>query len=118
MLRPHESLEELASHEAAGAFAAGVFEGDRLVAVGFVAPDGAPGSWRVRGMATAPEARGRGAGSAVLDALVAHARREGATRIWANVRVGARTLYGRAGFAVVSEPFELPEIGSHVVMEL
>jgi ribosomal protein S18 acetylase RimI-like enzyme len=67
-------------------------------------------------MATTPEARGRGAATAVLGALLEHARTHGAHRVWANVRVGARALYERAGFHVVSDEFELPEIGPHVVM--
>ena len=116
VLRPHQPEEDLASHESAGAFAVGAFDRDRLVAVGFVVPEGGPGSWRVRGMATEPEVRGRGAGTEVLAALVAHAEAEGATRVWANVRIGAVSLYERAGFAVISD-FEPPDIGPHVAME-
>jgi ribosomal protein S18 acetylase RimI-like enzyme len=118
VLRPHQTVEELAAHEPANAFAIGMFEGDDLVAVGFVGPGGGPGAWRVRGMATAPHARGRGAGTAVLDALVRHAVAQGATRVWCNVRTPARSLYERAGFTVASDEFELPEIGPHVLMEL
>lgn len=117
VLRPHEAVEELARHEPADAFAVGAFDGGRLVAVGFVVPEGGPGSWRVRGMATEPEERGRGAGTKVLAALLAHAEAEGATRVWANVRTGAVSLYERAGFVVASEVFEPPQIGPHVVME-
>lgn len=69
-------------------------------------------------MATAAHARGRGAGAAVLDALVRHAAARGATRVWCNARTPARSLYERAGFTVVSDEFELPEIGPHFVMEL
>ena len=116
VLRPHESLEELASHEPPGVHAVGAFDGDELVAVGFVCPDGGPGAWRVRGMATRPEHRGRGAGSAVLAALVEHAAAQGATRVWCNARTPALSLYARAGFAVESEEFEIPEIGAHHVM--
>jgi ribosomal protein S18 acetylase RimI-like enzyme len=94
-----------------------VFSGEELVAVGLIGPQGAPGSWRVRGMATAPPARGRGAGTAVLGALLDHAAAAGAERVWCNVRVGARSLYERAGFHVTSEEFDLPEIGPHLVME-
>jgi len=113
------SLAELGRHEGPDAFAVGVARDGELVSVGFIAPDLAePGSWRIRGMASAPESRGRGYGAAVLDALVAHARQRGATRIWCNARIGARTLYERAGFRVVSDVFELPEIGPHYVMEL
>ena len=116
MLRPHETLEQMAESEPPDAFAVGVFEGPELIAVGLIGPEGEPGTWRVRGMATAPAARGRGAGSAVLKALLEHARSRGAQRVWANVRIGARTLYERAGLRVVSEVFELPDIGPHVVM--
>src|SRR3954452_8798659 len=118
VLRPHQPVEELAAHESSDGWAVGAFDDDELVSVGFVAPDGEPGGWRIRGMATVPKARGRGAGTAVLDALVEHARASGATRIWCNARVPARTLYERAGFVVTSDEFELPEIGPHYVMEL
>ncbi|HEX6712354.1 MAG TPA: GNAT family N-acetyltransferase [Thermoleophilaceae bacterium] len=117
ILRPHQTLEELAGHEPPAAFAVGAFSGADLISVGFVAPEGPPGSWRVRGMATAPAARGRGAGAAVLEALVTHAREHGASRIWCNARTPARSLYERAGFVIASDEFELPQIGPHFVME-
>lgn len=117
VLRPHEAVERMASSETADTVALGAFEGDELVAVGMIAPDGEPGGWRIRGMATAPSARGRGAGTAVLDELMRHAVAAGAQRIWCNARTPARSLYERAGMRVVSEEFELPEIGPHLVME-
>jgi ribosomal protein S18 acetylase RimI-like enzyme len=118
VLRPHQTLAEIAAGEAPGAFAVGAFEAGRLVSVGMIVPDGEPGGWRIRGMATAPDARGRGAGTRVLDALIEHARAEGARRIWCNARVPARRLYERAGLRIVSEAFELPQIGPHFVMEM
>lgn len=117
VLRPHQTVDAMAADEPAGAFAAGGFDGETLIAVGLVGPDGEPDAWRVRGMATAPEARGNGAGSAVLDALVAHAIASGATLVWCNARTPAISLYERAGFRVVSEEFEIPEIGPHFAME-
>jgi GNAT superfamily N-acetyltransferase len=117
ILRPHQTAAELAAHEPEEGFAVGAFEGGELIAVGFIGRDGEPGAWRVRGMATVPAARGRGAGTAVLDALVGHARAQGATRVWCNARTPARSLYERAGFVVASDEFELPEIGPHFVME-
>jgi GNAT superfamily N-acetyltransferase len=117
VLRPHETLESLARHEPSNAFAVGVFQGEALVAVGFVAPDGEKGAWRVRGMTTSPGARGNGAGSAILETLVGHAVARGASRVWCNARTPARPLYERAGFRVISDEFELPEIGPHFVME-
>jgi GNAT superfamily N-acetyltransferase len=118
VLRPNQSLDELATHEPPAVFAAGGFDRAELVAVGLVGPEGAPGSWRVRGMATLPHARGRGAGGAILRMLVGHASEHGAARVWCNARVPARGFYERAGFAAISEEFSIPEIGPHYVMEL
>lgn len=84
--------------------------------VGLIGAEGDPGWWRVRGMATVPEARGRGAGTAVLNALLDHARSRGAVGVWASVRVRARSLYERAGFVTASDEFEPPHIGPHVIM--
>lgn len=118
VLRPHQTLEGLARDEPIGAVAFGAFEGSELVAVGLVGPDGEPGDWRVRGMAAAPQVRGRGAGSAILQALVQHAIAHGARRVWCNARTPALTLYQRAGFVVASDEFEPPDIGPHYRVEL
>jgi len=118
VLRPHQRVEDLAGHEPAGAVAFGAFQGSDLVAVGLVGPDGEPGDWRVRGMATAPQVRGRGAGSAILHALVQHAIAHGAKRVWCHARTPALTLYQRAGFVVASDEFEEPNIGPRYRMEL
>jgi len=118
VLRPHQTLEQVAAGEPQDAFAVGAFAAGELVAVGFVVPDGEHGDWRIRGMATMPAVRGRGAGGAVLAALIAHASAAGARRIWCYGRSPARSLYERAGMRAASEEFELPEIGPHFVMEL
>ena len=118
VLRPYMEVEELATHEPAGAVAFGAFADGDLVAVGLVGPDGEPGDWRVRGMATRPDARGQGAGSAILHALVQHAIDQGATRVWCNARTRALNLYQRAGFVTASDEFEPPDIGPHYRMEL
>jgi GNAT superfamily N-acetyltransferase len=75
-----------------------------------------PGDWRVRGMATREELRGRGIGSALLARCEEHARARGGTRLWCNARVGARSFYERAGMSVCGEQFEIPEIGPHLLM--
>lgn len=118
VLRPHQTVDDLAADEPAGAVAFGAFQGPDLVAVGLVGPDGDPGDWRVRGMATAPRARGRGAGTAILHALVQYAIAHGATRVWCNARTPAISLYQRAGFTVASDEFYPPHIGPHFRMEL
>ena len=118
VLRPHESLEQVAAGEAPNLYCVGAFAGDSLVGVGMITQDDPEDGWRVRGMATTPAWRGRGAGSAVLSALVERARAAGAERVWCNARTPALSLYRRAGFAPVGEEFELPHIGPHYVMEL
>lgn len=119
LLRQHESVEQLAAGEPADAYAVGAFDDGQAepLAVGFVSPDGPPGSWRVRAMATAPQARRRGLGAAVLEQLVDHARANGAVRVWCNARTPARAFYERAGFHATSDEFEIPPIGPHFVME-
>jgi GNAT superfamily N-acetyltransferase len=117
VLRPHESMREMAAEEADGTYAAGVFDGAELIAVGLIAPSPERGGWRVRGMATAAASRNRGAGGAVLEALLAHARARDATRVWCNARTPALRFYERAGFSASSQVFEIPPIGPHVVME-
>ena len=118
VLRPHLTVEDLAGHEPGGAVAFGAFDRDELVAVGLVGPDGEPGDWRIRGMATAPHARGRGAGTVILQSLIQHAIAHGAARVWCNARTPALSLYQRAGFVVASDEFEPPHIGPHYRMEL
>lgn len=119
VLRPYMTVDELAEHEPGDPVAFGVFEGDVLIAVGVVGPEGAErGDWRIRGMATAPQARGRGAGTRVLQALVQHATDNGATRVWCNARTPALSLYERAGFVATSDEFQTPRIGPHYRMEL
>ena len=87
------------------------------LAVGSVLPQD-DGSWRVRGMATAPEARGRGLGTRVLAELLDHARQHEAALVWCNARPAAEPLYARAGFTVVSATFDVPGVGPHRRMEL
>jgi GNAT superfamily N-acetyltransferase len=118
VLRPHETIEELAAAEAPGTVALGALRDGRLIGVGMITPASGPEGWRIRGMATDPAWRGRGVGTAVLRALLDRARAGGAVRVWCNARTPARTLYEREGFAAESDEFELPMIGPHYVMAL
>lgn len=92
------------------------YDGERLVGAGNVRPL-PDGTWRVRGMAVEPAYRGRGVGAAVLAALLDHVEAHAGGTVWCHARTGARTLYERAGFVVVGEPWVDPDIGPHVRME-
>lgn len=117
VLRPHQSVAAMAADEAEGVIAVAAYRGASIVAVGLIAPSPEREGWRIRGMATVPEARGQGAGSAVLTELLRRAVTAGAGRVWCNARTPARRFYERAGFAVCSAEFDVPPIGPHVVME-
>ena len=117
VLRPHQTIAAMAEDETEGTYAAGAFECTTLVAVGLIAPSLDRPGWRVRGMASAPGARRRGAGTAVLTNLLAHARARGAASVWCNARTPAQRFYERAGFTMRSDVFDVPPIGPHVVME-
>jgi GNAT superfamily N-acetyltransferase len=69
--------------------------------------------WRIRGMATRPDARRRGLGGRVLQTLLDHVAAHGGGLVWCNARVAAQPLYGRAGFITRGPEFELPHIGPH-----
>jgi GNAT superfamily N-acetyltransferase len=99
----------------------GAFDGERLVGVAtfFAEPcPGRPGvrAWRLRGMATLDDMRGRGAGSALVAEGVRIAREDGAALIWCNARVTACGFYEKLGFATVGASFDLPASGRHFMM--
>lgn len=93
---------------------------ERIVAVGSVLPEAPPWdpartpAWRIRGMAVAEARRGGGAGTAVLDAILAHVAGGGGGLVWCSARVPAVPLYERAGFVRRGGVFEAPHIGPHL----
>jgi GNAT superfamily N-acetyltransferase len=123
VLRPREAIAALTwPHDDApdtGHF--GAFVDGEMVATATIHREAQPGvddqrGWRLRGMATAPAARGQGHGGALVEACIAHAVARGASRVWCNARTGALRFYLAHGFLVEGEPFELPEIGPHARM--
>jgi GNAT superfamily N-acetyltransferase len=73
------------------------------------------GSLQLRGMATAPLARGSGAGRAIVRFAEEHAGQTG-TPLWCNARVRAMGFYEKCGWVVEGEEFDVPDIGPHYVM--
>jgi predicted GNAT family N-acyltransferase len=88
----------------------------RLVATGRLLPDAAgPGRALIGRMAADPAVRGRGHGTAVLEALHRAALAAGQTAVELHAQVTARRFYERAGYTVVGA--EYPEAGiAHVTM--
>ena len=77
---------------------------------------GPTGGWRLRGMATDADVRGTGFGAALLARCVDHVTASGGAELWCNARLSAVGFYQRAGFEVLSDEFDVPGIGAHVVM--
>ena len=125
ILRPGQAPGELVYHgdDAFDTLHAAVFERGEAIAGASVMresfpPEPGAHDWRVRGMATRPHARGRGAGRALLEMCIEHARVAGGSVLWCNARVPARGFYERAGLVALGDVFEIPAIGPHVLMRM
>lgn len=120
VLRPGKPPEEarFPSDAAPGALHYGLeAEDGRLLACASAHPEAHPAPaelgaaplrpYQLRGMAVEPEARGTGAGRALLAALEAAAAAAGADAMWCNARVSAQPFYEKQGYACTSAVFEL-----------
>lgn len=110
VLRPNQAPEASVYplDDRADTLHVGAFESGLLVAVASVFHEarpgsGDPGAWRLRGVATLADARGRGHGTSVVRACEAHARERGGRRMWFNARTGAVGFYGRLGYCGTHE---------------
>lgn len=73
-------------------------------------------AWRLRGMATAPAARGQGYAAELLARGLAELREREVTLIWCNARTPAVGFYERFGFLRRGREFELPALGPHYLL--
>lgn len=96
-------------------------EGLKLVGVATVLHDpppntNNPNAWRLRGMATLPEVRGKGYGEQLLLAAIGHVACKGGNIFWCNARTPAIAFYQRHGFLPDGEEFLIDESGPHYYM--
>jgi ribosomal protein S18 acetylase RimI-like enzyme len=103
-------------------FHLGYYDGDLLVCIAtFHAQNykDFPGKgYQLRGMATIEAYRGKGIGNKLLNFAIVYLRGQGANYIWCNARKNALKFYISMGFEVISDEFELPNIGPHRVLYL
>lgn len=71
----------------------------------------APDAWQLRGMATVPQRRGQGIGTAVLDAAVEAVVDRGGRLLWCDARTTARMFYAQHGFTADGAEFMHTESG-------
>ncbi len=130
VLRPHQSIAEVGfagdDDPDTGHFAVFSELGDARGIVGVVtvlrqfptaqSADDPESWWRMRGMATAENWRGRGVGSALVAAALAHVVAHHGTVLWCYARIAAVAFYRKAGFAVTGEVWDEPALGPHVAM--
>jgi len=124
VLRPHQTIDELAAedlpHVEPAYFAA--YDGANVVGVASVDKEAAPWrpadalAWRLRQMATDEAWRGQGIGRAVLDAVIRHVGEHGGGLLWCTARTPAVAFYRRSEFEPRGEPWDDPVLGPHVVM--
>jgi GNAT superfamily N-acetyltransferase len=120
VLRPGLPLEANFYPRDAEGWHYGVESAGRIVSVGTIHPENHPqfspaGQWRIRGMATEPEFRGKGCGSQLLRMMLAETAH--LPLIWCNARTPALSFYLRQGFTVESEEFTLPHLGPHRLLK-
>lgn len=121
ILRPHQSLDELAGEEDPGATWLAAIADDAVVGTVSVAPEPSPDGeaatpFRLRAMATSPEFRSRGLGKVLLEAALAEASESGADLVWCSARVPVAGFYTAAGFRETSDHYDVAQIGPHVRM--
>lgn len=123
VLRPGGTLADchFPSDGVDGAFHIGSFMDGHCVAVGSFSPEqhaalAGKTPYRLRGMATAPHVRGKGAGRVLLQLAMEELTGRGSDLLWCNAREVAIPFYQRMGFIGIGPMFHLPGIGPHQVM--
>lgn len=124
VLRPHQAASELVypRDDASDSFHLGAYQGEELLAILSMyfmpKPDNSLPAWRIRGMASIPEARGTGLGRKLVE--IAHDKAWAIEQapIWCNARESAFGFYEKLGFVIEGGIFEIEGIGPHAVMVL
>ena len=97
-----------------------IAEGDEILSIASLEHEPFPlngkSAWRMRGVATYPEARGRGYGAMLVQASIDHALSKGSKYIWCNARIAAIPFYTASGFTQHGEEFDIPGAGPHSMM--
>jgi len=77
-----------------------------------------PQAIQLRGMAVDTQMQGQGVGKCILDFALEELEKRFSKSKWVlcNARQSAAHFYDRCGFEILSDSFDIPEIGPHFVM--
>lgn len=73
-------------------------------------------TYQLRGMAVLENHQGKKIGRQLLLASEACLKPKNISAIWCNVRIKAVTFYKKYGYIEIGKPFEIPEVGEHILM--
>lgn len=103
-----------------GAFHLGYYFGEDLACIGSFHPqnhDQFIGSgYQLRGMAAIERYRDKGTGNRLLNFAIVYLKGQKINYLWCNARKQALQFYLNVGFEIVSDEFEIKDIGPHFVM--
>ncbi|MCY8927687.1 GNAT family N-acetyltransferase [Bacillus subtilis] len=123
ILRPHQSIEQCKYEEdhAKGSFHLGAFFEGKLISIASFSPQIQPlitesPAYRLRGMATLEEYRDQKGGSTLIKHAEEKLAENGVQAVWCNARSHVKGYYSKLGWEELGEPFEIPGIGTHIVM--
>lgn len=123
MLRPGRPQSEclFAGDDEDQTFHLGAFVDNKLVSVASFYfdrhPDiDSPYQYRLRGMATLPDFQGQGLSGELLKMAFPIIKQNQCEILWCNARVSALGFYQKVGFEKLSEEFDIPTVGPHVLM--
>lgn len=101
-------------------FHIGTFSDEKLITVGSFYKENFAGQsgegYRLRSMASSPEMQSKGGGTALMQYAFSKLKNLGIDYLWCNARSGAVKFYKKLGMEIISDEFEIPEIGPHFVM--
>ena len=73
-------------------------------------------AYQLRGMATTEKYRNQGFGNQLINFAIVYMRGQKVNYCWCNARKKAAAFYKNLGFEIISDEFEVPDIGLHYAM--
>lgn len=107
--------------DAESTFHLGAYDAEKLIGIAtFMERSGIANKkrqYQLRGMATLPKARGKGAGKLLITAAIEELQQRNIELLWCNAREVALPFYTKLQFEVVGDDFIVPKVGKHYKMQ-